>query len=153
MEYPVGQEYVKGKAKRIVRAGSWQRVSYSVSLSRCLHEQSVRVTKKMIERARRDNRLWGSGLRPPTTRLQERHVISPDTFEHLQQWIFSTDLLEPLKASEQSTQRGHCFAVKEAASTTFPRYVLTLTLYPIPLPIPLHCAGIKKVPTIRGSIL
>ena len=76
----------------------------------------------MIERARRDNRLWGAGLRPPPTRLRERHVISPETFDHLHKWIFSTDLLEPLKASEQSTQRGHCFAVKESASTTFPRY-------------------------------
>ena len=126
VEYPVGQEYIGAKVKRIVRAGNWQRVLYSVPLSRCLHERSVRCTKKMIERARRDNRLWGSGLRPPSARLQERHVISAETFEHLQKWIFSTDLLEPLKASEQSTQRGHCFAVKEAASTTFPRYVITL---------------------------
>ena len=123
VEYPVGQEYVKAKVKRIVRAGSWQRVRYSVSLSRCLHGESVRVTKKMIERARRDNRLWGAGLRPPSARLQERHVISPETFEHLQEWIFSTDLLETIKAGEQSTQRGQCFAVKEALSSTYPRYL------------------------------
>ena len=89
---------------------------------RCIHQQSVRVTKKMITRARHDNRVWGAGLRPPPSRLTERHVITKETFNHLRDWIFSTDLLELLKASEQSTQRGHCFAVKEAASTTFPRY-------------------------------
>ena len=76
----------------------------------------------MITRARRENRLWGAGLRPPPSRLTERHVVTKETFNHLRDWIFSTDLLEPLKASEQSTQRGHCFAVKEAATTTYPRY-------------------------------
>ena len=76
----------------------------------------------MITRARRDNRLWGAGLRPPPSRLTERHIVTNETFNHLRDWIFSTDLLEPLKASEQSTQRGHCFAVKEAATTTYPRY-------------------------------
>lgn len=120
--YPSGQEYIKGKVLRIVRAGCWQRVAYTVSLRRCLHDESVRVTKKMITRARRESRLWGAGICPPQSRLTERHVITPESFNHLKQWIFSTDQLEPLKASEQSTQRGHCFAVKEAASTTFPRY-------------------------------
>ena len=76
----------------------------------------------MIARARRENRVWGAGLRPPPSRLTERHVITKETFNHLRDWIFSTDLLEPLKASEQSTQRGHCFAVKEAATSTFVRY-------------------------------
>ena len=120
--YPCGQEYIESKVLRIVRSGCWQRVAYTVSKKRCLHEDSVRVTKKMITRARRDNLLWGAGLRPPQGHLAERHVITPETFNHLKEWIFSTDLLEATKASEQSTQRGHCFAVKEAASTTFPRY-------------------------------
>ena len=54
--------------------------------------------------------------------MTERHVVSAESYNHLRDWIFSTDFLEPTKASEQSVQRGHCFAVKEAASTTFPRY-------------------------------
>ena len=140
VDHPVGQEYVSTRVIRIVRAGSWQRVLYSVPISKCIHDKSVRLTKRMIERARRDNRLWGTGLRPPSTHLKERHVISPETFDHLQKWIFSTDLLEPVKASEQSTQRGHCFAVKEAATTTFPRYIiaspLALSLYRNPYPHP-----------------
>ena len=120
--YPCGNEYVKTKVKGVVRAGCWQRVLFTVPLSRCIHQESVRYTKKMIDRARRDNQTWGSGLRPPPSRMTERHVVSAETFNHLKDWIFSTDFLEPLKASEQSTQRGHCFAVKEAASSTLPRY-------------------------------
>jgi hypothetical protein len=76
----------------------------------------------MVDRASRDNHTWGAGLRPPSSLRTERHVVSAESFNHLKEWIFSTDFLEPLKASEQSTQRGHCFAVKEAAATTFPRY-------------------------------
>ena len=83
VEYPVGQEYIKGQVLRIVRAGSWQRVLYTVSIARCLHEQSVRVTRKMLQRARRDNETWGQGMRPPPASLTERHVISADTFDHL----------------------------------------------------------------------
>ena len=120
--YPCGNDYIKSKVVRVVRAGNWQRVLYTVSHHRCLHQESVRVTKKLIARARRENRLWGAGLRPPPSRLTERHVVTKETFNHLRDWIFSTDLLEPVKASEQSTQRGHCFAVKEAVTTTFPRY-------------------------------
>ena len=122
VSYPCGDKYVKSKVKAVVRAGMWQRVMYTVPLSKCIHDQSVRVTKKMVDRARRDNRTWGVGLRPPASNTTERHVVSVETFNHLREWIFSTDFLEPLKASEQSTQRGHCFAVKEAATTTFPRY-------------------------------
>ena len=122
VSYPSGNAYVQTKVIRVVRAGSWQRVLYTVKTSRCLHKESVRLTKKMIERARRDNLIWGQGFRPAPSRLQERHVVSVETFNHLRGWIFDTDFLEPLKASEQSTERGHCFAVKEAAATTFPRY-------------------------------
>ena len=123
VSYPCGNEYQQTKVMRVVRAGCFQRVRYTVPLSRCIHEQSVKVTKKLIESARKDNRLWGAGIRPPPPRITERHVITPETYDNLRDWIFSTDFLEPLKASEQSTQRGHCFAVKEAANTTYPRYV------------------------------
>lgn len=119
--YPCGQEYIETRVLRVVRAGCWQRVMYTVPIARCLHDNSVRCTKRMIDRARRDNRLWGAGLRPPPS-ISERHVVTPETYEHLRKWIFSTELLEPLKASEQSTQRGHCFANKEAVSATFSRY-------------------------------
>ena len=142
VEYPVGQEYFSTKVVRIVRAGSWQRVLYSVPIRKCVHDKSVRVTKRMIERARRINRLWDSGQETGVPNLRERHVISPATFEHLQEWIFSTDLLEPVKASEQSTQRGHCFATKEAVTSTFPRYTNpnpNPNLNPNPIPdSPLH---------------
>ena len=123
VNYPNGNEYVKAKVIRVIRSGCYQRVRYTVPRSRCIHHDSVRVTKRMIERARRDNRLWGAGLRPSPPTLRERHVITPETYDHLRNWIFSTDFLEPLKASEQSTQRGHCFAVKESAETTYPLYV------------------------------
>lgn len=109
-----------------MRAGNWQRVVYTVDKNKCLHEQSVRVTKRMLTRARRDNMVWGQAMRPPPAICTERHVISAETFEHLQKWIFSTELLETLKATEQSTQRGHCFATKEALSTTWPRCVLSV---------------------------
>lgn len=122
VSYPCGKEYKQTKVVRVVRTGSWQHVLYTVKSSRCLHKESVRLTKKMIERARRENLIWGQGIRRAPTTLQERHVVSVDTFNHLRKWIFDTDFLEPMKASEQSTERGHCFAVKEAAATTFPRY-------------------------------
>ena len=115
-------EYLTGKLVRVLRSGGWQRVLYTVPLKRCIHHDSVRVTKKMVDRARRENRTWGQGLPPPASVLTERHVVTNETYEHLRDWIFSTDLLEPVKASEQSTQRGHCFAVKEAVEATFPRY-------------------------------
>ena len=106
---------------RVIRSGSHQYVNYSVAAERCIHHQSVRLSKRMISRARRDNRLWGSGCRSSAT-CTERHVVSPTAYNHLRDWIYSTDFLEPLKATEQATQRGHCFAVREAASATFTRY-------------------------------
>ena len=66
-------------------------------------------------------RIWGTGRLPPAI-LTERHVVSPDTYNHLLKWIYSTDFLEPLKATEQATQRGHCFAVREALEATYVRY-------------------------------
>jgi len=114
--------WVQVNVLRTVRGGCWQNVKYSVQKWRCLHELSVRLTKRMIERARRDNRLWGAGLLPPVPVLRERHIVSPETYKHLREWIYSPDFLEPLKATEQATQQGHCFAVREAIATTFTRY-------------------------------
>ena len=75
----------------------------------------------MLQRARCDNLIWGSGLRPPVYK-SERHIVTPETFAHLRDWVFNTNFLEPLKASEQNTQRGHCFAIRESLSTTYVRY-------------------------------
>lgn len=113
--------YVKSKVVRVIRRGCWQNVSYSVNPNRCIHDSSVKVTRRMLKRARRDNRLWDSGIKVGLT-ATEKHIISPETFKHLRDWIFNTDFLELLKATEQSTQRGHCFAVREAATETLKRY-------------------------------
>ena len=106
VSYPHDGKYIKSKVKAVVRASCWQTVSYTVPLSKCVHQDSVRCTKKMIDRARRDNYMWGAGLRPPPSRMTERHVVSAKTYNHLRDWIFSTDFVETTKASEQSTQRG-----------------------------------------------
>ena len=112
------------KVLRVIRSGSYQDVLYSVQACRCIHKHSVKLTKRMLKRARQDNRLWGGGCRAPVS-FTERHIVSPDTYRHLRDWIFSTNFLEPLKATEQATQRGHCFAVREAVESTFPRYKLS----------------------------
>ena len=54
--------------------------------------------------------------------VTEREIVGPETYNHLRDYIFSTDFLEPLKATEQATKRGHCFAMREHISTTLPRY-------------------------------
>ena len=129
------KEWVKSKVLRVVRSGCTKHIVYSVPTGRCIHDESVKVTKRMLSRARRDNRLWSQGCRSHST-CTERHVVSPDTYDHLRDWIFSTDFLEPLKATEQATQRGHCFAVREAAKTTFQRYQVTpLTLTTLTPPL------------------
>ena len=121
-------EWVKTKVLRVIRSGSSQKVLYSVPVGRCIHHESVKLTRRTLTRARRDNRLWGDGCRPHAS-FVERQIVSPEQYDHLREWVFSTDFLEPLKATEQATQRGHCFAIREAATTTFERYkVLTLTL-------------------------
>lgn len=67
------------KVLRILRSGCHQHVKYSVALDRCIHHQSVRLSKKMLSRARRDNKLWGCGCQPAAIRT-ERHVVSPETY-------------------------------------------------------------------------
>ena len=113
--------WTKAIVLRVIRSGSTRHVVYSVATPRCIHDDSVRLTRRMLQRARRDNRLWGSGFKAPA-RCTERHVVSAKSYDHLRDWVFNTDFLEPLKATEQATQRGHCFAVREAAAATFERY-------------------------------
>ena len=119
--HPAGGEWKKVKVLRVIRSGCSQTVEYNVPRDRCIHDSSVKVSKRMLTRARRDNKLWGDGGRPPAT-LTERHVVSAQTYDHLREWVFSTDFLEPLKATEQATKRGHCFAIREAISSTYERY-------------------------------
>ena len=54
--------------------------------------------------------------------VTEREIVSGETYTHLRDYVFSTDFLEPVKATEQAVKRGHCFAIREAISTTLPRY-------------------------------
>ena len=115
-------KWVSTRVMRVLRTGDMRRMVYTISKHRVLHSDSVKLSADVIKRARRDNKLWGANLRPPAATVTERHIISAKTFNHLRDFIFSTNFLEPLKASEQATQRGHCFAVREAASTTFKRY-------------------------------
>ena len=70
--------YVKSKVVRIIRSGCWQNVSYSVNPDRCIHESSVKLTRRMLSRARRDNRLWDSGTKPAVV-VNEKHIVSPET--------------------------------------------------------------------------
>ena len=97
-----GGEWKQVKVLRVIRSGCSQTHEYSVSLHRCIHDSSVKVSKRMLTRARRDNKLWGDGGRPAAT-LTERYVVSPQTYDHLREWVFSRDFLEPLKATEQET--------------------------------------------------
>lgn len=115
------EEWKPAKVLRVIRSGCFQHVDYTVASSRCINDLSVKLSKRMLTRARRDNKLWGSGHRPPAT-LTERHVVTAATYNHLRDWIFDTDFLEILKATEQATQRGHCFAIREAAEATHKRY-------------------------------
>ena len=43
------------KVLRVIRSGSHQDVLYSVQACRCIHKHSVKLTKRMLKRARRDN--------------------------------------------------------------------------------------------------
>ena len=106
VSYRAGSTWVQTKVIRVVQSGGYRNVVYHVDSERCLNQSSVRLTRCMITRARRDNRVWGSGCRNPAT-LTERHCISAATYEHLRGWIFNKKFLEILKASEQSKQRGH----------------------------------------------
>ena len=69
--------YAKSKVVRVIRSGCWQNVSYSLDPLRCIHHSSKKLTRSMLKRARRDNRLWGSGLRPPVV-VTEKHNTDPN---------------------------------------------------------------------------
>jgi hypothetical protein len=114
--------WVPGRVLRVIRAGNYRSIMYQVDVKRLIHQETVVLTKRMLQRARRDSKLWGAGLSRPPSTILERHLVSPETFEHLRSFIFSTDFLETLKASENNTTRGHLFAVREAAASTYPRY-------------------------------
>ena len=106
---------------RVVRGYNKRHVTYTIAKERVLHSNSVRLSESMIKRARKNDKLWG-GIKRPHGSVRERHVISPATYDHLRDYIFSNDFVEPLKASEQAIRRGHCFAVREAISSSYPRY-------------------------------
>ena len=89
--------WVKTKVLRVVRVGNVRPFDYTVPAKRCLHQDSVRCTARMVRRARRNNKLWGEALLPPAT-LKERHIVTPKTFDHFRDFIFSTDFVELLKA-------------------------------------------------------
>ena len=55
----------------------------------------------------------------PMAAVTEREVIKPATYDHLRDYIFSSNFLEPLKATEHATKRGHCFAIRQR---TLPQY-------------------------------
>ena len=103
---------------RVVRGYNKRYVTYTIPKDRVLHANSVRLSESMIKRARKNAKLWGGRKRPHDS-VRERHVISPATYDHL---VFSSDFVEPLKASEQAIRRGHCFAIREAISSSYPRY-------------------------------
>ena len=109
---------------RVVRGYNQRHVAYTIAKDRVIHANSVRLSRFMIQRARKTNKLWGAAGRRRRAHgsVRERHVISPATFDHLRDYIFSTDFVEPLKASEQAIRRGHCFAVREAIRSAYPRY-------------------------------
>ena len=90
--------WIKTQVLRVLRSCNTIPVTYTVPADRCLHQDSVRCTERMLRRARKNNRLWGTGLGKQTTTLTERHIVSPETYQHLREFVFSTDFLEPLKA-------------------------------------------------------
>ena len=106
---------------RVVRGYNKRHVTYTIAKDRVLHANSVRLSQSMIKRARKTTKLWGGRKRPHGS-VRERHVISPATYDHLREYVFSNDFVEPLKASEQAIRRGHCFAIREAISSSYPRY-------------------------------
>ena len=114
--------WVKTQVLRVIRGHNTKEISYTVPKDKVIHCQSVKLTEKKIKWARKHNKMWGSGQRAPVSAVTEREVISPATYKHLTEYIFSSDFLEPLKATEQATKRGHCYAMRERISTTFPIY-------------------------------
>ena len=118
-------------------AGTWTSVKITkVDPTRCtlaaeyqlptelvVHKRSVHLGVRAITAARKHARLWGAGMAAPTIPTkQERYLISPGSAEHLQGWIFCHNFLEVLKMTGRNIEGGHCYGVKEAVASTFPRY-------------------------------
>lgn len=122
IEYMCNKAWVKTRALRLIRGHNAKDMSYTLPKDRVIHCQSVQLSAKKIRWARKENKLWGSGRSAPISAVREREVISPATYSHLRDYIFSSDFLEPLKATEQATKRGHCYAMRERIATTLPRY-------------------------------
>ena len=122
IQYRCDKEWKKARVVRLIRGNNARDITYTVSKERLIHEQSVKLTDKKIRWIRKQNKLWGAGLRNPLCTVLERKIVNPDTYKHLRDYIFSNEFLEPLKATEQATKRGHCFAMRQRIATTFPRY-------------------------------
>ena len=122
IEYMCDNVWMKTRVLRVIRGHNDKDMSYTLPKKRVIHCQSVQLSEKKIRWARKQNKLWGSGRSAPISAVTEREVISPVTYNHLRDYIFSSDFLEPLKATEQATKRGHCYAMRERIATTFPRY-------------------------------
>jgi len=144
VEYMTDKGWVKTKVLRLIRGENCKDVVYTVSKDRVINSLSVKLSPRAVKRARHHNKLWyviavrtrnpdpnpkskshhnrGTGLTKPIVTVMEREVIKPETYKHLRVYIFSNTFLETLKASEQNTRRGHCFALRERATTTLPRY-------------------------------
>ena len=91
-------DWVTAKVLRVVRNCNIRSRTISVPTNRCIHQNSVRCTERMIRNARKNMKLWGSALPHRNATLKERHIVTPTTFAHLRDFIFSTDFLELLKA-------------------------------------------------------
>ena len=116
-----GKKWVQSRVVRVVKGNNIRFMVYTVPREKVVHVDSVRLTEKVIKLASSRNKLWGARL-TPSVRFTERHIVSPQTYEHLRDYVFSPEFIEPLKASEQSIRLGHCFAIREAITASYPRY-------------------------------
>ena len=122
IEYMFDKVWTKARVVRVIRGDNDRDMTYTVPLDRVLHEQSVKLTEKKIKWARKQNKMWGSGLHDPSFSVRERKIVTPAQYQHLKDYIFSPSFLEATKATEHATKRGHCFAMRERIATTMPRY-------------------------------
>jgi hypothetical protein len=122
IKYMCNNEWTAARVVRLIRGNNSRDITFTVPKKRLIHDQSVKLTEKKIKWIRKQNKLWGAGLRNPICTVTERKIVNPDTYKHLRDYIFSNEFLEPIKATEQATKRGHCFAMRCRIATTFPLY-------------------------------
>ena len=67
----------------MIRGDNDRDMTYTVPLDRVLHEQSVKLTEKKIKWARKQNKMWGSGLHDPSFSVRERKIVTPAQYQHL----------------------------------------------------------------------